>query len=120
MTVYTDETNNTNFNDVANQVVDRVKELIRKGNERRIVVSDKSDKVWVNTSLTIFAVAAVVLFAIFDWFAVFVAIVAAFVLKLTVNVQKVVSANDSDEVAPKAKRNASKKKVVIEDVESAS
>jgi hypothetical protein len=120
MTVYTDENNNTSFNDVANQVADRIKELVRKGNERRIVVSDKSDKVWVNTSLTIFAVAAVVLFAIFDWFAVLVAIVAAFVLKLTVNVQKAVVDDESEEVAPRAKRNASKKKVVIQDIESAS
>jgi hypothetical protein len=95
----TNGNNGTSFNEIATQLADRVKEWVRKGSERRITVEDKNGRTWVNTTLTTFAVIGFVLLVIFDWFAVIVALIAAFVLKPTFKVVRLIRSDqpESDE-----------------------
>ena len=104
MTVNTEPNNGSTMSDIANDLVAKAKELVSKGNARKIVIVDKSDRTWVNMTLTMFAALSFILFVIFDWLFVILAFIAALIFRPTVSVSRLnedASEEASDEVKVK-------------------
>lgn len=96
------------FEGVGNQILERVQELIRQGNIRRLVIKTADDKVIIDTTLTVGAAAGGVLGFALGLPLVVVATLAAIVARVKVQIIREITEEDVRD---------NKKKVEIKDEE---
>lgn len=79
---------------VGNQVIERVQELIRQGNVRRLIIKTADDRVLLDTTLTVGAIAGTVLGLMTGPFAAIIAAVGATVARLKIEIVREISDDD--------------------------
>jgi hypothetical protein len=88
---------------VGGQLVERIQELIKKGNARRIVVRNADDKVMMEISVTIAVVAGVILVLTpIGWVLAALGVIAAIVARVKIEIVREVT-EDSEVVESKKK-----------------
>jgi hypothetical protein len=88
---------------VGNQVIERVQELIRQGNVRRLIIKSSDDRVLVDTTLTVGAIAGTVLGLMTGPFGAIIAAIGATVARLKVEVVREITDEDVSVGGKKAK-----------------
>ena len=79
---------------VGNQVIERVQELLRQGNVRRLIVKTADDRVLLDTTLTVGAIAGTVLGLMTGPFGAIIAAIGATVARLKVEIVREISDED--------------------------
>ncbi|MCU0474669.1 MAG: DUF4342 domain-containing protein [Anaerolineae bacterium] len=79
---------------VGNQVVERVQDVIRQGNVRRLIVKTADDKVIIDTTLTLGAAAGGVLGLMLGWPILVITTLAAIVARVKVEIIREVTDED--------------------------
>jgi hypothetical protein len=88
---------------VGNQVIERVQELIRQGNVRRLIIKTADDRVLIDTTLTVGAIAGTVLGLMTGPFAAIIAAVGATFARLKIEVVREIMEEDVQIGGKKAK-----------------
>src|SRR5688500_20323944 len=88
---------------VGNQVIERVQELIRQGNVRRLIIKTADDRVLIDTTLIVGAIAGPVLGLMTGPFAAIIAAVGATVARLKIEVVREIMEEDVQIGGKKAK-----------------
>lgn len=88
---------------VGNQVMERVQDLIHQGNVRRLIIKTADDRVLVDTTLTLGAIAGTVLGLMTGPFGAIVAAVGATVARLKVEIVREITDEDVTDGGKKAK-----------------
>ncbi|MBC6955232.1 MAG: DUF4342 domain-containing protein [Chloroflexi bacterium] len=88
---------------VGNQVVEHVQELIRQGNVRRLIIKTADDRVLIDTTLTVGAIAGTVLGLMAGPIGAIIAAVGATVARLKIEIVREITDSDVTQGGAKSK-----------------
>lgn len=88
---------------VGNQVLERVQELVRQGNVRRLIIKTADDRVLIDTTLTVGAIAGTVLGLMAGPIGAIIAAVGATVARLKIEIVREITDDDVTQGGTKSK-----------------